>query len=252
MHPTALPASRRAVIQALGVGAALVSLGRAGALAQSVAAVSAPSAASSLRAPFVLPKLAYAYDALAPHIDARTMEIHHTKHHQSYITAANKALESRPELRELDAGELITRLESFEEPLRTALRNQLGGHLNHTFFWELLAPPAEYRAGPLRAAIVERFGSLEAFKAEFAQAAAGRFGSGWAWLVRHEGGLKVMSTANQDSPLTVGAEPLLGLDVWEHAYYLEYQNRRADYVKAFWQVLNWDVAEAAFARAKGA
>lgn len=197
--------------------------------------------------PFTLPKLPYAYDALVPHIDARTMEIHHTKHHQAYITAANKALESRPDLRELGGEQLIARLDAFEEPLRTTLRNQLGGHLNHSFFWTLLAPVAEYRAGPLRAAIGKQFGGLEAFQKEFAQAAAGRFGSGWAWLVWQDGALKVISTANQDSPLMLGARPIIGLDVWEHAYYLEYQNRRVDYVKAFWNVLNWDAAEAAYA-----
>lgn len=245
MHTTAPAVSRRTLLKTLGFGAALLGLGRGPALAQGTAA-GAPAAGGATK-PFSLPPLPYAYDALAPHIDARTMEIHHTKHHQAYITAANKALESRPDLRELTGEQLIARLEAFEEPLRTTLRNQLGGHLNHSFFWTLLAPPADYRAGPLRTAIVKEFGSLDAFKKEFGQAAASRFGSGWAWLIWHDGDLKITSTANQDSPLMQGAQPIIGLDVWEHAYYLGYQNRRADYVQAFWNVLNWDTAEAAYA-----
>lgn len=244
MHTTAPAVTRRDVLRTLGLGAALLGLGRVSVADQT--AVAAPAAGGGAQ-PFTLPKLPYAYDALAPHIDARTMEIHHTKHHQAYINAANKALEGRPDLRELSGEQLLERLDVFEEPLRTTLRNQLGGHLNHSFFWTVLAPPADYRAGPLRAAIAKEFGSLEAFKKEFGQAAATRFGSGWAWLVWQGGGLKVVSTANQDSPLIQGAQPIIGLDVWEHAYYLAYQNRRADYVQAFWNVLNWDAAEAAFA-----
>lgn len=244
MHTPASVVSRRFVLKTLGAGAALLGLGRSSAFAQGVAvsmktAVEAP--------PFTLPKLPYAYDALAPHIDARTMEIHHTKHHQAYINAANKALEARPDLRELGGEQILARLDLFEEPLRTTLRNQLGGHLNHSFFWTLLAPPADYRTGPLRKAIEKRFGSLDAFKKEFGQAAASRFGSGWAWLVWQDGGLQILSTANQDSPLMQGAQPIIGLDVWEHAYYLAYQNRRADYVQAFWNVLNWDTAEEIYA-----
>jgi superoxide dismutase, Fe-Mn family len=252
MHSPASAVSRRFMLKTLGAGAALFGLARGAVFAQGAPAPAANAAAAASSAavdaqPFTLPKLPYAYDALVPHIDARTMEIHHTKHHQAYITAANKALESRPDLRELGGEQLIGRLDAFEEPLRTTLRNQLGGHLNHSFFWTLLAPPVEYRAGPLRAAIAKQFGGLEAFQKEFAQAAATRFGSGWAWLVWQDGALKVISTANQDSPLMLGARPIIGLDVWEHAYYLEYQNRRADYVKAFWNVLNWDAAEAAYA-----
>lgn len=244
--------SRRAVLKAFGAGAAFLALGRF-AFAQSDLSplpAAAPAPAPGLGAtaqPFVLPALGFAYDALEPHIDARTMEIHHTKHHQAYITAANKALAARPDLVELTAEQLIVRLEAFDEPLRSTLRNQVGGHLNHSFFWTLLAPPTDYRAGPLRAAIAKQFGSLEAFQKEFADAAAKRFGSGWAWLVRKDGELRIISTANQDSPLMTGDQPIIGLDVWEHAYYLEYQNRRADYVKAFWNVLNWDAAEAAYA-----
>jgi Fe-Mn family superoxide dismutase len=241
--------SRRFVLKTLGAGAALFGLGRGAVLAQGLPSVTGAPAGGGAAQPFMLSKLPYAYDALQPHIDARTMEIHHTKHHQAYVTAANKALEGRPDLRELDGEQLIARLDLFEEPLRTTLRNQLGGHLNHSFFWELLAPPAEYSVGPLRRAIERRFGSVENFQKEFAQAAASRFGSGWAWLVWQEGELRVTSTANQDSPMMLGARPLIGLDVWEHAYYLAYQNRRADYVQAFWKVLNWDAAETAYAGA---
>ncbi len=243
MHFPASFVTRRSLLKTLGAGALVLGMGRGPAVAQSAAM----ARGGTTPQPFTLPNLPYAYDALEPHIDARTMEIHHTKHHQAYITAANKALEARPDLRELSGEQLIARLDLFEEPLRTTLRNQLGGHLNHAFFWKLLAAPAEYRAGPLRGAIDKRFGSLEAFQKEFAQAAASRFGSGWAWLVWEDGELRVTSTANQDSPLMQGARPIIGIDVWEHAYYLAYQNRRADYVQAFWKVLNWDAAEANFA-----
>jgi len=254
MHPSNDPSSavsRRTVLKTLGYGAAFFGLGKASLFSDGPrggASAGAATASVAGGAPvFTLPRLPYAYDALEPHIDARTMEIHHTKHHQAYINAANKALEGRPDLRELGGEQLITRLDLFEEPLRTTLRNQLGGHLNHSFFWTLLAPPADYRAGPLRAAIGKRFGGLEEFQKAFAQTAATRFGSGWAWLVWKSGKLEVISTANQDSPLMQGARPIIGLDVWEHAYYLAYQNRRGDYVQAFWNVLNWDAAEATFA-----
>lgn len=198
--------------------------------------------------PFTLPKLPYAYDALEPHIDARTMEIHHTKHHQAYITNANKALAADAELLALSGEALITRLDRVPEPLRTTLRNNVGGHLNHSFFWESLSPKGGGApAGKLADAITASFGSFDAFKAQFADAAMKRFGSGWAWLVVADGKLTVTSTANQDSPLMSGQRPVLGLDVWEHAYYLNYQNRRADYVKAFWGVVDWDVAGRRFA-----
>ena len=235
--------TRRSALKTLGAGTALLAWSGRG-FAQG-ASEAGPHAVTAQ--PFTLPKLPYAYDALEPYIDARTMEIHHTKHHQAYITAANKALEARPDLRELSGEQLIERLDAFGEPLRTTLRNQVGGHLNHSFFWTLLAPPAEYKAGPLRVAIDRRFGSFDAFQKTFAQAAATRFGSGWAWLVQQGDELEVISTANQDSPLLQGAQPVIALDVWEHAYYLNYQNRRADYVQAFWKILNWDAAEAAYA-----
>ncbi len=235
--------TRRSALKTLGAGAALLTLARPG-FAQGASEARLRGGTDQ---PFTLPKLPYAYDALEPYIDARTMEIHHTKHHQAYITAANKALEARPDLRELSGEQLLERLGAFDEPLRTTLRNQVGGHLNHSFFWPLLAAPAEYKAGPLRAALERRFGSFEAFQKTFAQTAAARFGSGWAWLVQQGDELEVMSTANQDSPLLQGAQPIVALDVWEHAYYLNYQNRRADYVQAFWKILNWDAAEAAYA-----
>lgn len=240
--------NRRLALKILGVGTAFFGFARNGwAANEATNAVSNRAVPQAHTQPFILPLLPFAYDALEPHFDARTMEIHHTKHHQAYINAANKALEARPDLRELTGEQLMSRLDAFDEPLLSTLRNQLGGHLNHAFFWTLLAPPAEYRSGPLRAEIIRTFGSLDAFKKEFTQAATSRFGSGWAWLVWQNGSLRVISTSNQESPLSQGQQPIIGLDVWEHAYYLAYQNRRADYVQAFWSVLNWDVAEAAYA-----
>lgn len=200
-------------------------------------------ASGATRQPFTLPKLPYAYDALEPHIDARTMEIHHTKHHQGYVNNANKALADHPELLALSGETLLERLETVDEPLRTTLRNNVGGHLNHAFFWETLSPKGGGKPkGGLADAIEKTFGSFDAFKAAFADAAGKRFGSGWAWLVVANGTLSIRSTANQDSPLMEGAMPVIGLDVWEHAYYLKYQNRRADYVSAFWNVVDWKVA----------
>lgn len=230
--------SRREVLKTLGAGALLVGMGGGPRLLAEEAA-----AASGTAQPFTLPKLPYAYDALEPHFDARTMEIHHTKHHQAYITNANKALAERPELRALSGEALLTRLDGVSEPLRATLRNNVGGHLNHAFFWESLSPGGGGApAGKLAGAIDAEFGSFDAFKVRFADAAMKRFGSGWAWLVVKNGRLVVVSTANQDSPLMSGERPLLGLDVWEHAYYLHYQNRRADYVAAFWNVVDWSKA----------
>jgi Fe-Mn family superoxide dismutase len=189
-----------------------------------------------------LPKLNYGYDALEPHIDARTMEIHHTKHHQAYITNALAALEKHPELKNKTAEQLISDLNSVPEDIRTAIRNNAGGHANHTLFWTVMAPNAGGQPqGALATAIDAAFGSFDNFKEQFGTAAKTRFGSGWAWLSRDsKGGLVVSSTPNQDSPLSEGLTPILGLDVWEHAYYLHYQNRRPDYVSAFWNVVNWD------------
>ena len=200
---------------------------------------------------YTLPELGYAYDALEPHFDAQTMEIHHSKHHQAYVNNANAVLANLPEWEKLSAEELIARLAELPENVRTPLRNNAGGHANHSLFWQILKTGTTLQ-GKLKAAIERDFGSVEAFQAEFEKAAQTRFGSGWAWLVIENGKLKVVSTANQDSPLMGAAiagcsgTPLLTLDVWEHAYYLKYQNRRPDYIKAFWHVANWDEAQRRF------
>lgn len=190
---------------------------------------------------FELPKLPYAYDALEPHIDARTMEIHYTKHHQAYINNANNALKDHPALAAKSVEDLVKNLGEVPENIRTAVRNNAGGHANHSLFWTILAPNAGGEpSGDLAAAIKSTFGGFSEFKEKFNAAATTRFGSGWAWLsVDGSGKLLVESTANQDSPLMEGRTPVLGLDVWEHAYYLNYQNRRPDYISAFWNVVNW-------------
>lgn len=196
---------------------------------------------------FELPKLAYAYDALEPHIDARTMEIHHTKHHQTYITNLNNAVEKTPELQGKSLEELLGGINSLPEAVRGVVRNHGGGTHNHNLFWEIMGPNAGGApSGDLAKAIDASFKSFDDFKAEFTAAATTRFGSGWAWLVKKGSGLAVISTANQDSPLMDGLTPILGLDVWEHAYYLNYQNRRPDYITAFWNVINWDAVAAKF------
>ncbi len=199
---------------------------------------------------YELPKLDYDYGALEPHIDARTMEIHHSKHHQTYITNVNKALESHPELASKDINEVIADLNALPENIRTAVRNNGGGHSNHRFFWKILGPAGGSPSGKLAEAIQQKWGGLEKLQEEFNAAAAGRFGSGWAWLCvkGSDKSLCVCSTPNQDSPLMKGVvecpgTPVIGLDVWEHAYYLNYQNRRPDYAKAFWNVVNWAQAE---------
>lgn len=204
---------------------------------------------------YELPKLPYPYNALEPHIDAKTMEIHHTKHHQAYINNVNNALKDQPALANLPVDQLIADLSKVPEASRGAVRNNGGGHSNHSFFWTILGPgQGGAPKGKLADAISATFGSFDKFKEEFGKAAAGRFGSGWAWLVKGaDGKLAIGSTANQDSPLmgkaVAGLEgkPVIGLDVWEHAYYLHYQNRRPDYVTAFWNVVNWDQAEKNFA-----
>ena len=200
---------------------------------------------------YSLPELPYAYDALEPHIDARTMEIHHTKHHQAYINNVNKALEGHDDLASKSICDLMRGLSSVPESIRTAVRNNGGGHANHSLFWTIMGPGAGGEpGGDLGAAINSTFGSLDNFKQQFAQAAATRFGSGWAWLSVDGGKLVVESTANQDTPLSEGRTPILGLDVWEHAYYLNYQNRRPDYITAFWNVVNWDAVAKRFGDAK--
>tara|TARA_B100000929_G_scaffold63518_1_gene48393 strand:- start:1738 stop:2346 length:609 start_codon:yes stop_codon:yes gene_type:complete len=199
---------------------------------------------------YELPALPYAHDALEPHIDARTMEIHHGKHHQAYINNVNGALEGNEELSGKSVEDLVSDLDSVPEDIRGAVRNNGGGHANHSLFWSVMGPgKGGEPGGDLAAAIDATFGSFDAFKDAFAQAGATRFGSGWAWLVVDGGNLAVTSTANQDSPLMEGKTPILGLDVWEHAYYLNYQNRRPDYIGAFWNVVDWDAVAARFAAA---
>lgn len=207
---------------------------------------------------YKLPELGYSYDALEPYFDAQTMEIHHSKHHQAYVNNANAALENLPELADeygdVCPNHLLRNLHKVPADKLTAIRNNVGGHSNHSLFWKSLKVGTTLQ-GELKAAIEHDFGSIEAFQAEFEKAAAARFGSGWAWLVLgREGKLAVVSTANQDSP-NMGKEisgcegyPIIGLDVWEHAYYLKYQNRRPDYIKAFWNVVNWDFAAERFAK----
>jgi len=194
---------------------------------------------------YTLPPLPYAFDALEPHIDARTMEIHHDKHHAAYVNNLNNALKDHPELAAKPVNELIANFSAIPEGIRNAVRNNGGGHSNHTFFWELLTPGgASAPVGKLAEAITTTFGSVDEFKAKFEAAGVGRFGSGWAWLiVNKQGALEIVSTPNQDSPITDGNKTVIGNDVWEHAYYLHYQNRRPDYLKAWWNVLNWDHAE---------
>ena len=199
---------------------------------------------------YELPGLPYAHDALEPHIDARTMEIHHGKHHQAYINNVNGALEGNEELAGKSVEDLVSDLDSVPEDIRGAVRNNGGGHANHSLFWSVMGPgKGGEPGGALGAAIDAIFWSLDGFKEEFAKAGATRFGSGWAWLVVDGGNLAVTSTANQDSPLMEGKTPILGLDVWEHAYYLNYQNRRPDYIAAFWNVVDWDAVAARFAAA---
>jgi superoxide dismutase, Fe-Mn family len=201
-----------------------------------------------------LKPLAYPYDSLEPYIDAQTMQIHHTKHHQTYIDKLNAALEGHPELQDQSPEALVKNLVTIPEAIRTAVRNHGGGHVNHSFFWPILKKEVRF-AGKVADAIANQFGSYEGFKGEFASAAALLFGSGWAWLVLNQGKLEIVTTPNQDSPLTESPlieskTPILGLDVWEHAYYLKYQNRRPDYIEAFFHVVNWEKVNERFLAAK--
>jgi len=235
------PVSRRDALKIMGTAVAVTGLGLNHASA-------AEAASSSLG--WELPALSFAYGALEPHIDAKTMEIHHTKHHQAYITNAKKLLADHPELMARGPEALVRDLAAVPEAIRTGIRNNAGGHVNHAFFWKLIAPGAAAASPRLEAAIAKNFGSTDEFKKQFGDAALKRFGSGWAWLsAKPDGQLQIHSTANQDSPSSDGLAPIIGLDVWEHAYYLHYQNRRTDYVAAFWNVLNWTQAEANYSRA---
>jgi len=201
--------------------------------------------------PFVLPPLPYDFAALEPHVDAQTMQIHHGKHHQAYVNNVNAALEKAAEWQKSSLDELLQALPKLPDAIRTAVRNNGGGHWNHSFFWTLMGPNAGGApAGALADAITKSFGAFDNFKEQFQAAAMGRFGSGWAWLVMDGAGLKIESTPNQDNPLMEGRTAILGLDVWEHAYYLKYQNRRADYVGAWWNVVRWDVVAQGYEKAK--
>ncbi len=199
---------------------------------------------SSVILMFKLPVLPYHFSALEPHIDAKTMEIHHDKHHAGYVNNLNAALEGKDDLLAMDIEDILANLDTVPEDIRTTVRNNGGGHYNHSLFWKVMSPQGG--GEPLQhvsKALLESFKSFEHFQEEFAKAATTRFGSGWAWLVVDDGKLEVMSTANQDSPLSVGKKPILGLDVWEHAYYLHYQNKRPDYIDAWWNVVNWEEVE---------
>ncbi len=202
---------------------------------------------------FTLPQLTYAYDALEPHVDARTMEIHHTKHHQTYVDKLNAALKDHADLAAKSVEELLKDVETLPEAVRQAVRNHGGGHHNHSLFWTVVAPGAATQPSEqLAAQLTTTFESVDAFKQKFTQAATDRFGSGWAWLVvTGDKKLAVYSTANQDSPLMQSDTPILGLDVWEHAYYLNYQNKRPDYITAFWNVINWTEVERRYTEAMG-
>ncbi|MDR1600913.1 MAG: superoxide dismutase [Tannerella sp.] len=195
-------------------------------------------------AAFALPALPYSYDAFPSSIDALTMQIHYEKHHQAYVNNLNDAVGKHPELREKSLEFLVSHISELPEDVRTAIRNNGGGHFNHSFFWQILTPKSTRPSAALEEAIVQAFGSMDSFKAEFKKAATGRFGSGWAWLIVSDGKLKVISTPNQDNPLmddaAVKGKPVLTLDVWEHAYYLKYQSNRGGYVDAFWNIVNWE------------
>lgn len=200
---------------------------------------------------YKLPDLPYAYDALEPHIDEETMKLHHDKHHNTYVENVNKALEGHEDLQKLSIEELVAKLDEVPEDIRTAVRNNGGGHANHSLFWEIMSPNGGGEpTGELADAINETFGSLDNLKDEVKTAATGQFGSGWGWLVVDNGELKVVNTPNQDSPLTDGQTPILGVDVWEHAYYLNYQNKRPAYVDAFWEVVNWEEVAKRYEEAK--
>ncbi len=228
----------------LGLGS-LAGVWLGGSVLSALAAESA--AAPAPTGPYTLPPLPYPYEALEPHIDTLTMQIHHDKHHKAYVDNANKLLADQPELAKLSPEELLVSLDKAPEATRTGLRNNVGGHVNHSLFWQMMSPKGAGKpSGDLAKAIEKDFKSFDDFQKQFSDAALKRFGSGWAWLMGKNGKLEILSTANQDSPVTEGAIPLLGVDVWEHAYYLKYQNRRPEYVAAWWNVVNWDFVNEQF------
>ena len=206
-------------------------------------AIAQPSPSGAPAGPFTLPALPYAFDALEPHIDARTMEIHHDRHHKAYVDNLNKAVADAPDLAKKSVEDLLKDLNSVPEKIRTAVRNHGGGHYNHSLFWQMMKKGGGGAAkGELAVAIEKNFGTLNKLRGEFNLAAMGVFGSGWVWLALQDGKLTIQRTANQDNPVSQGAPPILGLDVWEHAYYLKYENKRADYIAAWWNVVNWEFA----------
>jgi len=200
--------------------------------------------------PFTLPQLPYAFDALEPSIDATTMQIHHGKHHQAYVNNLNTAIEKAPDLGTQTLDQLLRGIDKVPESVRTAVRNNGGGHWNHSFFWQIMSPGGGEPTGKLADALQDSFGGIDKFKEQWATAGAGRFGSGWVWLMKDGKKLSITSTPNQDNPLMEGKFPVIGLDVWEHAYYLKYQNKRPDYIAAWWNVINWKIADDRFGRAK--
>ena len=239
--------TRREALQRTGIAAVIATMGPINTFA-----ADAPAAPTG---PFTLPKLPYAFDALEPHIDAKTMEIHHDKHHAAYVANLNKAVAGQAGLAGKSEVELVRHLEQVPEAIRTAVRNNGGGHVNHTLFWQIMKPGGGGQPkGELAKAINALSGSFEKFKEEFTKAATMTFGSGWAWLSVNEGGdgLALQNLPNQDSPYSQGRTPILGLDVWEHAYYLKYQNRRPEYIAAFWNVINWDEVASRYEAAKKA
>jgi len=243
--------NRRMAIQQMTGLASAVMLGITGRIAKASAqAAPAPAAPTG---PFTLPPLPYAYDALEPYFDAETMHLHHDKHHQSYVDKLNAAVAGHPELASRTVFDLVSNLDALPMDLLTPIRNQGGGHANHSFWWQTLGKGGSAPTGELAKAIDVKFGSFSAFQEKLSTAAAGVFGSGWAWLSRlPNGALVIETTPNQDSPLTVGHKPILGIDVWEHSYYLKYKNKRPDYVKAYFSVVNWDSVSAKFADEKKA
>jgi Fe-Mn family superoxide dismutase len=232
--------TRREALQRTGLAAAIATVGQIN--------ISAADPAPAPTGPFTLPKLPYAFDALEPYIDAKTMEIHHDKHHAAYVNNLNAALEKHADLQNKSIDDLVKGINSVPEDIRTAVRNNGGGHINHTMFWEIMGPGGGGApTGAIGDAIKSAFGDFEKFKTQMNDAGTKRFGSGWAWLIDAGGKLVVESTANQDSPLMEGKKPILGIDVWEHAYYLKYQNRRPDYLGAWWNTVNWSAVNKRFA-----
>jgi len=246
--------NRRMAIKQMGglASAVLLTSASVKASASATQAAAAPTPAPAPTGPFTVPPLPYAYDALEPYIDAETMHLHHDKHHQAYVDKLNAAVAGHPDLASKSVDELVANLNTVPEAVRKAIRNQGGGHANHSFWWPTLGKGGSAPKGELAKAIDAKFGTFSSFQDKLTAEAVGVFGSGWAWLVVSPSGLEIESTPNQDSPLTTGLKPVLGVDVWEHAYYLKYKNKRADYVKAFFSAVNWDYVSGKYADMKKA